>query len=344
VLLAAAGRAPSGDNTQPWRFLAVREGAGWSVAVDVAAERDGSPMDAGGRMSRIACGAAVENLVWAAAAIGLDASVTTGAGSSAAIVRIQPGRGAPEPSRMEAIEQRVTNRRPYARAVVPQLALEELRSATPAGAGVATLWIFDAARIEQLADLVAGADRIMFGAAPIRRAIIGRIRFDAPANAPVESGLSLGSLEATSVDRLAMRSLFAAPDRIARPLGVARALAAKARRLVASSAGVCLVLAGDDEPTTDVSVGRAAERAWLALTGAGFTAQPMTSLAVLDSLLTHGSSILHKADLRRAGALRDDARRILRELGSKRIAFVMRVGMAPPPSGRTGRLPVGELR
>ena len=47
TLLEAAILAPSGDNTQPWRFAVDRER--WTIAVDVDPTRDPSPMNAGQR-------------------------------------------------------------------------------------------------------------------------------------------------------------------------------------------------------------------------------------------------------------------------------------------------------
>ena len=47
AILTAAGRAPSGDNTQPWRFV-VNSDSG-TIALEEDASRDPSPMNAGRR-------------------------------------------------------------------------------------------------------------------------------------------------------------------------------------------------------------------------------------------------------------------------------------------------------
>ena len=60
-LVSAAVRAPSGDNLQPWRFILDPHKETISIHLDPT--RDRSPINAGQRMSRIACGAALENLV-----------------------------------------------------------------------------------------------------------------------------------------------------------------------------------------------------------------------------------------------------------------------------------------
>jgi nitroreductase len=54
TLLARAVRAPSGTNTQPWRFVVDDEAR--TIALDLDPARDPSPMNAGQRMARIALG------------------------------------------------------------------------------------------------------------------------------------------------------------------------------------------------------------------------------------------------------------------------------------------------
>ena len=58
TLIAAGIQAPSGDNTQPWRFMVDSQAR--TIAAHVDETRDPSPMNSGQRMSRIAVGAAVE--------------------------------------------------------------------------------------------------------------------------------------------------------------------------------------------------------------------------------------------------------------------------------------------
>ena len=86
-LVAAAIRAPSGDNTQPWRFILHR--ASHRIEVHVDEMRDSSPMNAGQCMSRIACGAAIENIFQMARARGWTATLETRAGSPIAMVSLQ---------------------------------------------------------------------------------------------------------------------------------------------------------------------------------------------------------------------------------------------------------------
>src|SRR4051812_25133672 len=60
TLISAAILAPSGDNTQPWRFEIDEAASAITICVDK--ERDLSPMNAGQHMSHVACGATLENI------------------------------------------------------------------------------------------------------------------------------------------------------------------------------------------------------------------------------------------------------------------------------------------
>lgn len=341
-LLKAAGLAPSGDNTQPWRFL-VEEPTG-RVVLQVDEGRDPSPMNAGQRMARIAVGAALENLVREAERTGMKIEVEPSPQNAEAAVRViragDSGRSAGGDADPLLI-RRVTNRRPYKARPVSQEVSEQLARQTPEVEGVRTFWIMDRTRISALGSLIGEADAVMFGNGAMRQAFLSKVRFDVPADAQVADGLPLGALELSAGDRIALRVMRRLPDWLLRIAGSARIFAGKARDLVEKASGLCLIVAGDASSHTDVLVGRAMERAWLALTDQGMAVQPMMSLLVLENVRTQGSpQIVNKLGRQRLESLDRRFRELAPEIGSGRAAFLMRFGYASPPSGRTGRLPV----
>jgi hypothetical protein len=338
-VIASAARAPSGDNTQPWRF----EADGGTIALLLDAGRDPSPMNAGQRMARIAAGAALENLLRAARDLGLRADLDPDPSPALARVRLVDeggtcGRVAP------VIAQRSTNRRPYDGRPVADEVLGQLAGETPGIDGVVTHWLVGADRLKDLARAIGRADAVMFGEPSMRNAFLAKVRFDRPPDEAVEEGLSIGSLELSASDRLALRVMRRLPDFALKLAGASAVFESKARGLVAGSSGLLVVSAPDDRRATDLAVGRAAERAWLALTARGLAAQPMMSLPVLENALKHGDERLRSAlGVDRVTALLDDFRTLVPELGGRRPAWLMRFGFAPPPSGRTGRLPIARL-
>lgn len=338
-LLAAATRAPSGDNTQPWRFVV----EGDTVSLELDPGRDPSPMNAGQRMSRIAVGAALENLLQAALMLGLTAELDDNPSPYLARVRLSGegrGQGAVEP----LFGARATNRLAYDARPLAADVLARLTAASPAVGAVRSHWVAAADRLKSLAETIGRADGLMFGEPAMRRAFLGNVRFDRPRGEPVDEGLSLGSLELSGADRIALRVMRRTPDGLLKLGRASSVFIGKARQLVLSSTGLLVVSAPDGAPGTDVAVGRAVQRAWLALTAEGLAAQPMMSLPVLGNALDHGDDSLRAAlGVARVSALFEEFHALVPELDRERPAWLMRFGYASPPSGRTGRLPLGKV-
>lgn len=333
LLVSAATRAPSGDNLQPWRFDV--DAAAGRIVLHLDPARDPSPMNAGQRMSRVALGAALENVMRTARHNGWDIALESLQPPTVVVQAADVRAGAIDP----LVVQRVTNRRPYdGRALPPELQAR-LREETPLLDGVRTLWLSGRERLPALAALLGRADATMFGKRSMRRAFLGNVRFDAPARAEVAEGLSLASLELGFSGRLALRILRRLPHWLVRCSGALRPLAAHSQKLVESASGLCVLTAPDGREATDVVVGRALQRAWLALTAAGLAAQPMMSLLVLANLLERGCPE-HVAAIgrRQVENLLPDFHQLIPEIGNDRPAFLLRIGFAPSPSGRTGRL------
>jgi nitroreductase len=341
TMLGAAVQAPSGDNTQPWRFVLDREQEQITFYLDET--RDPSPMNAGQRMARIALGAAIENVLRTAKKNSRDAELELRTPPALAIIRLQSAMERTCAAE-ETIGSRVTNRRLYDGRPLASEIQERLRHDTPVLEGVRTHWITPRERIHELAHLIGRADALMLGDLSIRRAFLNNIRFDLPAAAAVPEGLSLASLELSAADRLALRMMPRVPDWLLKCCGVKQVFAGKACKLVESASGLCLIVAPDAAESTDLLVGRAMQRAWLALTAEGLAAQPMMSLLVLENLCDNGSSsqiaAIGQDTLHR---LREDLRTSVPEIGDGRPAFLLRFGFASLPSGRTGRLSVSVV-
>jgi nitroreductase len=339
TLLTAASLAPSGDNLQPWRFL-VDPLAG-TITLEVNDSRDRSPMNAGQLMARVAVGAALENLLRTAARNGWEAVLEPARLSAVARVRCS---GQPEqPGEIEnAIPDRVTNRRFYDGHLLKGAVLDRLARETPPLDGTSAHWIVNRDRLVSLAKLIGTADALMFTQPSMRTAFLSNVRFDVPAGAKATEGLPLASLEATLSDRIALRAMRWTPNWVVKS-AMKPLFATRARQLVESASGLCLVVAPDDSEAGYTTVGRVMQKAWLALTGEGLAVQPMMSLPVLATILDHGSSDL-VASLKHDGlpALQEAFRKAVPELGAGRPGFLLRFGQAAPPSGRTGRLPLAE--
>jgi hypothetical protein len=280
TLLSAAILAPSGDNTQPWKFE-IDEAAS-SITVLVDETRDTSPMNAEQRMARIACGAAIENILrtaqfndwqtsveWHGSPVKLATIAVTGDFSKAGQVE-------------QVVKDRHTNRHRYDGREVTEETLARLRRELVEIPGTALTLVVSRDEIAQWAAAIGQADAAMFGQPEFLRAFLDNVRFDLPSNTECDEGLALGSLGLSTIDQALLPVIRHSPAWLIRSRLFRWPFSDKARRLALSSSGLAIVDANHQSPAGDVAVGRMMERVWLALAGLGLSTQPMMSISVLN--------------------------------------------------------------
>ena len=270
-ILDAARIAPSRDNLQPWRFAVEDE----TISFLVDHERDRSPANAGGRMARIAVGAAIECALLRAGRMGAIVRVQTPRPGSFATITFSSPKRIPEPDK--ALLRRATNRHLYDGRPLDDATFSWLREATPAFESTRTLW-FGRERVRTLGPILEEAETLFLADQRSRDAMLAAVRFDVRDREEVTNGLSLGCLELSASERVTFDALRRTPPERLAAMGVFAKMGARSRRLVESASGVCVITASGSEPAADVAVGRSMQRAWLALTRRGLVAQPMSSI------------------------------------------------------------------
>ena len=148
--VAAAGRAPSVHNTQPWRFVisgaagaagGAAGGAGGVVSVWADASRQLPVLDPTGRQLYVSCGAALHHLRVALRAAGFDGAVEVlpDEASPALLARVTVSAGQPadaaELALAAAITERHSQREPFAARQVEHATLTALRAAAETEGG-----------------------------------------------------------------------------------------------------------------------------------------------------------------------------------------------------------------
>jgi len=336
-ILDAARIAPSHDNMQPWRFVVEED----TVSFLVDHERDRSPANAGGRMACIAVGAALECALLRAGRMGSAVRFLPLRPNALVTIHISAPKRDAEPDK--ALLRRATNRRLYDGRPLDDATFAWLQQATPVLDATRTLW-FGRERVRALGPLVEEGEALFFADARAREAALRAVRFDVRDNEEVVRGLSLGCLELSGPERMTLDALRRTPQDRLVAMGAMAKMGAHARRLVESASGVCVVVTRGAEPAGDVAVGRCMQRAWLALTRRGLVAQPMTAIPALEAML----ELDERAGVENEG--RERAAAVVAaclgafpsvEKGS-RVALLMRVGNAPPPTALVRRLPLHD--
>lgn len=335
-ILDAARIAPSHGNMQPWRFVV--EGETISFLVDH--ERDRSPDKAGGRMARLAVGAALECALLRAGRMGATVHFEAPRAGALVTVTITSPKRTPEPDK--ALLRRVTNRQLYDGRPLDDATFAWLNEATPVLDSIRTLW-FGRERVRVLGPILEEGEALLYGEAHLREAALRSIRFDVRDREEVPQGLSVGCLELSASDRMTLDSLRSVPQDRLEALGAFKKMGVRARRLVESASGVCVIAARGSEPATDVTVGRCMQRAWLALTRRGLVAQPMMAVAAIEATLELDTGVAPRVELARATAVAESLRAAFPSVEKgARVAALLRIGWGPPPTSRVRRLALEE--
>lgn len=340
-LIEAAVLAPSGDNTQPWRFVVDRDAMRIDFLVDE--RRDPSPMNAGQRMARLAVGAALENALRAGRHLGWDVETQPACSGALASLRIV-GRDAPHKAIDPVILSRCTNRRPFDARPLSAGTIGWLKRSIVGFPEMDHRWVFDRSRIERLASLIGRADAAMLSDPTMRAAFLSSVRYDAAVDEAVLEGLCVGALELARAQRIALRFVSRVPDRVLKASGFRAICARAARHLVSRSSGLCVITEPLGTPASEIQAGRVLERAWLAMTEQAMAVQPMMSPAILENLVRRGGCDgVDSLDYNAASNLVKEFKSVLALREQDRLAFIMRFGFAGPPSARTGRRPLDDV-
>lgn len=277
--------APSGGNTQPWRF---RFAAG-QLDCFVDAARAFMFLDVDGFASLVALGAAVENVVLAAGSLGFGARVAPFPdgpdGARVAAIRFEQSDEPPSPLAAEII-RRVSNRKRAVPAAPLDDAMRAALAAAAAERGGRVRFVGDPAGLDAVGALVGAAERVAMLSPRMHRELMGELRFSTAEILGTRDGLDLATLEVSALDR-AVLSILADPavPAFLQSIGAGAALTRPGReRMLASSAAALLTIDGGERRHW-LDGGRALERLWLRASGLGIGVQPEATLPFLVTRL-----------------------------------------------------------
>jgi molybdopterin/thiamine biosynthesis adenylyltransferase len=273
VVAAAAIRAPSGGNVQPWHVDADAE----SVTIRVAPEYT-STMDVGLRGSAVAVGAALFNARVAAAAHNRLGPVTVKAngGSSPLQATLRFGHDAdPELAALyQPMLDRETNRRhgePGAFSGDTVAALH--RAAELQGARLSLLT--NRGDIDSAATILAAADRTRYLTARLHAEMISELRW--PGDPAPDTGIDVRSLELDPEDS-AVLGILRRPDVMAHlaEWNAGSALGEDVKDRVQASSGLAVVSVTGHGLADYARGGSAMEAVWIAAQHRGYAVQPVS--------------------------------------------------------------------
>jgi molybdopterin/thiamine biosynthesis adenylyltransferase len=309
VVAAAAIRAPSGGNLQPWHIDAAPE----ALVIRLAPEHTDS-LDVGFRGSAVAVGAALFNAKVAAAAhgvlgpIGLTEDVD---GSPLQItLSLTDGQNPALAALYEPMLARETNRHHGTPATVPARTIDLLHAAAAAeGARLHLLTARD--EIACAATILAATDRARYLTPQLHAEMFSELRW--PEDSMPDTGIDVRSLEVDQHE-LAVFDVIRRKDvmeHLAR-WNAGAALGEDTHDRVMASSGLAVVSVSGHTLTDYARGGSAVEAVWIAAQQHGFAVQPVSPV------------FLYAHD---ANELRTLSAQFVDELGKLRNAFRSLVGV-----------------
>jgi nitroreductase len=248
--------APSGHNTQPWRFMA----GGDEISILPDFSRRLRVVDADDHALFISLGCALENLAAAGAAMGFWVEAEDR--EAGLKVKLRPSRrGSMEGELFRAIPLRQTNRQRYDGRRIPSAQLKQLVEAAR-GEGVCAIAFDGAAEMERLTEYVTEASRAQFRDPAFVRELLDWIRFTRREAEQRGDGLAAEAMGLPWAPRwlgAALMRTFAGPQSEAR----------RQVKLLRSSSAALLFAARQNDRRHWVELGRAFERTALTATVMG---------------------------------------------------------------------------
>ncbi|HKV17681.1 MAG TPA: Rv1355c family protein [Mycobacterium sp.] len=271
--VAAAVRAPSGGNTQPWRISADET----AITIALAPEHT-STMDVGYRASAVAVGAAAFNARVSAAADGILGPVTFEAGDEhcplRAVLRLGTDSDAALAALYDAVHDRETNRHHGKRVSLPDDIVEALHDAAQREGARLSL-LTGPEEIAAAADLLAESDRVRYLTPGLHRDMISEVRF--AGDDGQDSGIDVATLELPQADVVKLDVLRRA-DVMARlaEWNLGTALGADTRQRVLAGACLAVVVTTGAALADYARAGGAVEAVWVVAQKHGLAVQPVS--------------------------------------------------------------------
>lgn len=257
-LVRLATLAPSGHNTQPWKFSVTAS----TIRIFPDYGRQLPVVDPQHRELFISLGCTLENLVLAAGGAGFASDVTYFPPDEPECLRVNlvSGAGTAVPALRAAIPDRQCTRSVYDGQPVPAADRRQLEESA-SGVGIETRWFGNRAEFEPLIEYVIEGDRRQYTDGKFLRELEDWLRFNDAEAMKARDGLSNQCTGNPSVPRW-LGTLFL-------QLSGPRAQVPTDERNLRSSSGMILLASAQDDKRSWVDAGRAVERFALTATSLG---------------------------------------------------------------------------
>jgi len=348
-ILAAAVRAPSGENCQPWRFVS----QGPVLFIYNIPERDRSPYNFHQLGSLVSHGAVIENIVIAASTLGYEVAVAlfplpAEPDCTAKLVFDRHSGGIKSDPLYENIFLRASNRTPYeAGHTIEERAKDRLLGCVEeCSIPARVVLVEDENRKKVIGDAMSYGDRLLFENRAIHDFLFGHIYWTLDEVSKKRSGFYVKELALTPPQEFVFKLLKKEwIRRLLAGIGMPAVAAKENARLYAGSSALGAVITKGSAPADFIEGGRLLERFWLSATATGYDVQLITAISFFKQRISGNEAEDFSKDqidgisasyafLQKEFDVRDDT-----------VTIMFRIGKGKPLPHRSLRLdPIVEYR
>lgn len=283
-LLIEAVNAPSGDNSQPWRFTF----AGGSLSVYNVPHADNPIFNYKQWGSYMAHGALLENIALLSPKYGFEASIEVDVNEASNLVaKIVFTTTNNAPSKLsKRILERHTDRGAYRIEPVSNTELSELGAAA-SDPNLTLQFIVDKEQIKVLSNTVSAAEELMLQYRPLHRYFFSTIAWNTNAYMKVKSGLYVKTMNLMLPQLIVFRlySIWGIA-KVLNFLGMPKVVAKTNALAYEQCGGIVVFKATDYSKKGFISLGRQMQRVWLKATDMGLSVQPIAGALFLEKRLS----------------------------------------------------------
>lgn len=341
-ILNAGNSAPSGENCQPWKF-AVAPGR---IEVHLRPERDQSAYNWGQRASYLACGAVIENICIEASSLGYNNVVNylpSVDQNHVATILLERRANINLDSLAQYIHKRATNRKRYKKQPLSSVQKEQILKAGSAEQYGKIVLIDDPHQLAALARDGATNEIVMLKNDSLHNFFFSHVNWTKKEDDQKKIGFYIKTLELPPPAQVLFKAMSnKSAMRWFRKLGFPSIVGSQNAATYASSAAIGAVIADGSAAIDFIRTGRVVERIWLTTTALGLSLQPLTGVLFFSlKLENHETNSFSTEEIGLIKKAYADIQNIFDAKG-KRVPFMFRVGVGPPPSAQASRFSLSD--
>lgn len=331
--------APSGDNSQPWRFV---------VGADVVdiynlPDRDNPYYNFRQNGSLASHGAVIENMTIAARELGYSVSVELfpDSGQPDLVSRLRFEASQPQSQLLfDSIEKRGTNRKAYKKILLTDAERQTLVGSLPEGVAGRLFLIEDRAAMKKLGRAVSTNEIVALENRTVHDIFFGELVWNEREVQERKAGLYIKTMELPPPIQLIFPLLKRWPiQSFLNKLGFAKFAAFGNSQQFSTGAAFIAVVVPHSEAKDFIATGRIMQRAWLTATSLGLRVHPISGvLFLMQRIFADQANELSAVHIK---LLKDAYNSITQACGVAEgmVTMLLRVGHGPEPSARSPRRP-----